>query len=69
MFNEAGELIIAKLSPKGFDEISRTQIVAPTTKQLNRRGKGVCWSHPAFANQSVFARNDNTLVCVSLKAD
>ena len=69
MFNEAGELIIAKLTPKGFDEISRAQIVAPTTKQLNRRGKGVCWSHPAFANQSVFARNDNTLVCVSLKAD
>jgi hypothetical protein len=28
----------------------------------------VCWSHPAFANQHVFARNDEELVCASLVA-
>jgi hypothetical protein len=26
----------------------------------------VVWSHPAFANRCVYARNDKELVCVSL---
>jgi len=29
----------------------------------------VCWSHPAFANKHVFARNDEELVCASLAAE
>jgi outer membrane protein assembly factor BamB len=67
MFNEAGELIIAKLSPEGFDEISRAKLIEPTRVQLRRRGgKGVCWSHPAFAGRCVFARNDEEIVCASL---
>jgi hypothetical protein len=65
MFNERGELIIAKLSPKGYEEISRAQVLDPTTAQLPQRG-GVCWSHPAFANRCLFARNDKELICVSL---
>jgi len=68
MFNERGELITARLSPTGFEEISRTKILEPTRKQLNQRG-GVCWSHPAFALRSVFARNDQELVCVDLSAE
>ena len=67
MFNERGELIIARLSPKGFTEISRTKLLEPTTAQLGQRG-GVCWSHPAFANRCIFARNDRQLVCASLAA-
>jgi outer membrane protein assembly factor BamB len=67
MFNERGQLIISRLSPKGFEEISRTQVIRPTLGQLAQRG-GVVWSHPAFANQHVFARNDEELVCASLKA-
>lgn len=67
MFNEEGQLIIAQLSPRGFTEISRTQLIQPTTEQLRQRG-GVCWAHPAFANQHVFARNDNQLVCADLSA-
>lgn len=67
MFNERGQLIIGKLSPKGFEEISRAQLLQPTLEQLPQRG-GVCWSHPAFANQSIYARNDKELVCASLKA-
>lgn len=67
MFNERGELIIARLTPKGYDEISRAQLIQPTLGQLRQRG-GVCWSHPAFANGHVFARNDDELVCASLKA-
>lgn len=67
LFNERGELIISELSPEGYKEISRAQLIKPTKVQLRRRG-GVCWSHPAFANGHIFARNDEELVCASLKA-
>ena len=66
MFNEHGELIISKLSSEGFQEISRTRLIEPTTAQLNRSGIGVTWSHPAFANKHVFIRNDKELVCADL---
>ena len=65
MFNERGELVIARLSPKGFEELSRAKLIDPTTEQLSMRN-GVCWSHPAYANRHVFARNDRELVCASL---
>jgi outer membrane protein assembly factor BamB len=63
MFNESGELIISKLSPKGFHEISRAKLIKPTKGQLNR---GVCWSHPAFAYKHIYIRNDEELVCADL---
>lgn len=66
MFNEHGELIISSLSPQGFFEISRAKLIKPTTEQMNRRGVGVTWAHPAFANKHVFIRNDNELVCADL---
>jgi hypothetical protein len=62
-------LLIARLTPLGFHEISRSKLIEPTTIQLNRRGQGVCWAHPAYANRHVFARNDEELVCASLSAD
>jgi outer membrane protein assembly factor BamB len=65
MFNELGELIISKLSPQGFHEISRAKLIKPTRGQLNR---GVCWSHPAFAYKHVYIRNDEELVCANLSA-
>ncbi|NUQ62959.1 MAG: PQQ-like beta-propeller repeat protein [Pirellulales bacterium] len=65
MFNERGELIIARLTPEGFQEISRAKLLDPTTAQLRRRD-GVTWSHPAFAYRHVFARNDKELVCADL---
>jgi outer membrane protein assembly factor BamB len=65
MFNDRGELIISRLSPEGFDEISRAKLLDPTRLQLNRR---VTWSHPAFAYRHVFARNDEELVCASLES-
>ena len=68
MFNERGDLIIARLSPSGYEEISRTHLIDPTDVQLRQRG-GVCWSHPAFAYRHVFARNDEKLVCANLAAD
>ena len=68
MFNDRGELLIARLSPQGFQEISRAKLIDPTTEQL-RRGDGVCWSHPAYANKCVFARNDKELVSANLAAE
>jgi outer membrane protein assembly factor BamB len=68
MFNERGELIIARLSPQGYQEISRAKLLEPTEEQLRQRG-GVCWSHPAFANRHIFARNDKELVSASLAAE
>jgi len=65
VFNERGELIIARLTPEGFREISRAKLIEPTTDQLRRRD-GVAWSHPAFAYRHVFARNDRALVCADL---
>ena len=67
LFTEKGELIISKLSPHGFQEISRAKLIEPTLGQLPRRG-GVCWAHPAFADKHVFVRNDKELVCASLAA-
>lgn len=68
MFNDVGELIIAKLSPKGFEEISRAKLIEPTHDQLPSRRGGVTWAHPAFANRHVFARSDKELLCVDLSA-
>lgn len=65
MFNDRGELVITKLSPKGYEEISRAHLIAPTRGQLGDRG-GVCWAHPAFADRHVFARNDKELLAADL---
>jgi outer membrane protein assembly factor BamB len=64
LFNERGELIIAKLSPKGYEEVSRAKLLEPTNKYA--QGRSVVWSHPAFANKNVYARNDKEIVAVSL---
>ena len=66
LFNEKGDLILARLSRKGYEEISRFHVLEPTSTS---GGRNVVWSHPAFANQCVYARNDSELVCVSLAAD
>jgi len=65
MFNERGELLITKVSPSGLTIIDRAQLIEPTTVQLPKRS-GVCWSHPAFAEKSIFVRSDEKLVKASL---
>ena len=62
--NDLGDLIIAELSPKGYSEISRARLIEPTHDVGNRR---LVWSHPAFANQSVYLRNDQEIKVYSLK--
>ncbi len=68
MFNERGELLIARLSPTGLEILDRCRLIEPTKVQLGQRG-GVCWSHPAFAEQSIFVRNDKRILKASLKAE
>jgi len=63
LFNEKGDLIIARLTPEKYEEISRAHLLEPTN---NDPGRAVVWSHPAFANRCVYARNDKEMVCVSL---
>jgi outer membrane protein assembly factor BamB len=66
LFSETGDLIIAKLTPEKYTEISRAHLINPDNLDAKRP---VVWSHPAFANKSVYARNDSEIVCVSLAAD
>jgi outer membrane protein assembly factor BamB len=67
--NDRGELIIARLSPSGYQEISRTKLIDPTSKCGGRRELGaVNWSHPAYANRHIFARNDEEILRASLEA-
>jgi outer membrane protein assembly factor BamB len=60
---EQGELIMARMSPEGYQELGRFRMLEPTSQTGNR---DVVWSHPAFANRCVFARNDREIVCYSL---
>jgi outer membrane protein assembly factor BamB len=66
--NDQGDLIIADLSPAGYKEISRAKLIEPTRKGDAQGGRKTIWSHPAFALQSVFARNDKEIVRVNLAA-
>jgi outer membrane protein assembly factor BamB len=67
--NDFGELIIAKLAPDGYHEISRTQLITPTTPSSQRRTGGkINWTHPAYANKHIVTRNDEEIISVSLAA-
>ena len=62
--NDHGELIVAELSPQGYQERSRTFLIEPTHLVGSRH---LVWSHPAFAHQRVYLRNDQELVCYDLR--
>jgi outer membrane protein assembly factor BamB len=63
--SETGDLVIARLTTEKYEELSRAKILEPTSTAF---GRSVWWSHPAFADRCLFARNDKELVCVSLAA-
>ena len=63
LFAETGDLVIAELSATGYRELDRTHLLDPTQSAF---GRGVVWSAPAYADRSVFVRNDRELVRVSL---
>lgn len=66
LFGETGDLILAKLSPAGYEELGRQHILDMTSGAF---GRSVVWSHPAFAGRAVYARNDKELVCVDLSGN
>lgn len=65
LFNELGELIIAKLSKEGYEEIDRAKVIDQTNTAF---GRDVVWSMPAFANRRAYLRNDVECICVDLSA-
>ena len=64
---DRGDLVIVAPSPNGYREISRTPLIKPTSPPYNRRQlKKVNWSHPAYANRHIYARNDEEILAASL---
>ena len=63
MFAETGDLVIATLSPQGYEEIDRAHLLEPTNTAFGRK---VVWCPPAYANRSVIVRNDAEIIRVSL---
>jgi hypothetical protein len=60
-----GNLIRARLSEKGYEEMSRVHLIDPTYSFFGRK---VTWAPPAYANCHIFVRNDDELICASLEA-
>ncbi|MBA4104673.1 MAG: pyrrolo-quinoline quinone [Pirellula sp.] len=66
MFNDSGDLVIAKITPEGFEELDRAHVIEPTNDAFNRR---VVWCAPAFANKRAYIRNDEECICIDLAAE
>lgn len=66
-FNQSGHLILGRPTPDGFEKLGETLLIEPTRGY--RAQSPVTWAHPAYANQSVYVRNDRELVCSSLAAN
>lgn len=65
LLTDQGDLIRARLSPQGYEELGRAHLLNPT---YPFGGRKLLWSPPAFANRHVFARSGEELICVSLEA-
>lgn len=63
LFNDSGELLIAKMTEAAYEEIDRVKVIEPTNNAFNRP---VVWSMPAFANKRVYIRNDEEIICLDL---
>jgi outer membrane protein assembly factor BamB len=61
LHTDQGELIRAHPTGKGYEEVSRTLLLAPTPKEK-------AWAAPAYADRHIFARNSREMICVSLAA-
>ena len=62
LYNDHGDLIRARLTPKGYQEISRARVLEPPATWSRK----CAWAAPAFANRHVYARTGKELVCASL---
>ena len=61
---------MARLSGDGYEEISRTHLIDPTSPPGNcRELEIVSWTHPAYANRHIYVRNDQEIVALSAAVD
>lgn len=64
LYNDRGELIRARLTPQGYQEISRTRVLEPPATW----NRNCAWAAPAYSHGHIFARTNRELVCESLEA-
>jgi outer membrane protein assembly factor BamB len=65
IWNDQGDLILARFTPKGCEEISRTKLLETSE---NTRGRDIVWCCPAFANRCLYVHNGKEMICVPLAA-
>ena len=72
---ETGDLVIARFTRAGYEEVDRTHLLTPTTRtrgggsnRWRSHDRRVLWAHPAYANRHVIVRNDAEVVRLSLAA-
>jgi len=65
VWNDQGELILGRITPKGFEQISKAKLLETSE---NTRGRDIVWCHPAFANRRAYVHNGKELICVELGA-
>lgn len=63
LFGEEGHLTLAKMDESGFQSRGQMKVLEPTQTAFGRK---VIWSHPAYAGQTAYIRNDKELVAVDL---
>ena len=66
LYTDEGMLIRARLTPAGYEELSRTKLIDPV---YPFGGHKLAWAPPAYANRHVVVRNERELICASLAAD
>ena len=63
LMSETGDLLMARLTAAGFEELGRFHVLEPTSECF---GRAVVWSYPAYANRTAYIRNDKEIVAVDL---
>jgi outer membrane protein assembly factor BamB len=65
LFNDRADLIRARLTPQGYQEISRARVLEPPATW----NRNCAWAVPAYSNRHIYARTSKELVCASLAAE
>ncbi len=63
LMSETGDLLMAKLTAEGYEDLGRFHALDPTAECF---GRSVVWSHPAYANRTAYIRNDKEIVAIDL---
>lgn len=65
LYTDRGDLIRARLTPQGYQEISRTRVLEPPATW----NRNCAWAAPAYSHGRIYARTSRELVCESLVAE